>query len=95
MQLTPRERDKLLVSMAAEVARRRLARGVKLNHPEAFSAIVTRDPIMMSIFKYIEVIAASPEPVLLTGETGVGKELIAQAIHKDVIFLLQHCCFGL
>jgi len=39
MQLTPREKDKLLVAMAAEVARRRLARGVKLNHPEASALI--------------------------------------------------------
>jgi urease subunit gamma len=39
MQLTPREKDKLLISMAAEVARRRLARGVKLNHPEAIALI--------------------------------------------------------
>jgi urease subunit gamma len=39
MQLTPREKDKLLVAMAAEVARRRLARGVKLNYPEAVALI--------------------------------------------------------
>ena len=39
MQLTPREKDKLLISMAAEVARKRLARGVKLNHPEAIALI--------------------------------------------------------
>jgi urease subunit gamma len=39
MQLTPREKDKLLISMAAEVARRRLARGVRLNHPEAMALI--------------------------------------------------------
>ncbi len=39
MQLSPRERDKLLVAMAAEVARKRLARGVKLNYPEAVSLI--------------------------------------------------------
>ncbi|EAQ05026.1 urease gamma subunit [Pseudooceanicola batsensis HTCC2597] len=39
MQLTPREKDKLLVSMAAEVARKRLERGVKLNHPEAIALI--------------------------------------------------------
>ncbi|ADO42024.1 urease subunit gamma [Ketogulonicigenium vulgare] len=39
MQLTPREKDKLLISMAAEVARRRLSRGVKLNHPEAIALI--------------------------------------------------------
>ena len=39
MQLTPREKDKLLVAMAAEVARKRLARGVKLNHPETIALI--------------------------------------------------------
>ena len=39
MQLTPREREKLLIAMAAEVARKRLARGVKLNHPEAIALI--------------------------------------------------------
>lgn len=39
MNLTPREKDKLLIAMAAEVARRRLARGVKLNHPESIALI--------------------------------------------------------
>ena len=39
MNLTPREKDKLLVAMAAQVARNRLARGVKLNHPEAIALI--------------------------------------------------------
>ena len=39
MILTPREKDKLLVSMAAAVARRRLERGVVLNHPEAIALI--------------------------------------------------------
>lgn len=39
MQLTPREKDKLMVAMAAEVARKRLARGVKLNYPEAIALI--------------------------------------------------------
>ena len=39
MQLTPREKDKLLIAMAAMVARRRLERGVKLNHPEAITII--------------------------------------------------------
>ena len=39
MNLTPREKDKLLISMAANVARRRLDRGVKLNHPEAIALI--------------------------------------------------------
>jgi urease subunit gamma len=40
MNLTPREKDKLLIAMAAMVARRRLERGVKLNHPEA-AALIT------------------------------------------------------
>jgi urease subunit gamma len=39
MQLTPREKDKLLIAMAAMVARRRLERGVKLNHPEAVALV--------------------------------------------------------
>lgn len=39
MQLTPREKDKLLIAMAAMVARRRLERGVKLNYPEAIALI--------------------------------------------------------
>ena len=39
MNLTPREKDKLLIAMAATVARRRLERGVKLNHPEAIALI--------------------------------------------------------
>jgi urease subunit gamma len=39
MNLSPREKDKLLVSMAAEVARKRLSRGVKLNYPEAIALI--------------------------------------------------------
>jgi urease gamma subunit len=39
MRLTPREKDKLLIAMAAMVARRRLERGVKLNHPEAVALI--------------------------------------------------------
>ncbi|HUO23258.1 MAG TPA: urease subunit gamma [Caulobacteraceae bacterium] len=39
MNLTPREKDKLLISMAAMVARRRLERGVKLNYPEAVALI--------------------------------------------------------
>jgi|SRR5271165_1359409 len=39
MNLTPREKDKLLISMAAMVARRRLERGVRLNHPESVALI--------------------------------------------------------
>ncbi len=54
----------------------------QLEHPEAFSEIVTNSPAMRSIFQYIEAISNSPQPVLITGETGVGKELVAKAIHN-------------
>jgi DNA-binding NtrC family response regulator len=53
----------------------------RLEHPEAFSEIVTHSTGMRSIFQYIEAIAESPRPVIITGETGVGKELIAKAVH--------------
>ena len=53
----------------------------KLEHPEAFSEIVANSASMRSIFQYIEAISNSPRPVLITGETGVGKELVAKAVH--------------
>lgn len=53
-----------------------------LKHPEAFSEIVTNNPRMRSIFKYVESIAVTSQPVLITGETGVGKELVARALHR-------------
>jgi len=52
-----------------------------LENEEAFSSIVTVSKAMHAIFQYVEVIAASGQPVLITGETGVGKELIARAVH--------------
>lgn len=54
----------------------------KLHKPEVFSSIITRNETMLSIFQYVEAIANTSQPVLITGETGVGKELIAIAIHK-------------
>jgi DNA-binding NtrC family response regulator len=50
-------------------------------HPEAFQEIITTDAGMLVIFRYVEAIAPTSLPVLITGETGVGKELIARAIH--------------
>ena len=52
-----------------------------LAHPEAFLEIVTHSASMQSIFRYIEAIAKTILPVLITGETGTGKELFARAIH--------------
>jgi len=54
----------------------------QLQHPDKFAAILTNDPAMRGIFQYIEAIAQTPLPVLITGETGTGKELIARAVHE-------------
>jgi two-component system response regulator HydG len=53
-----------------------------LDHPAAFAEIITCSPQIRRLFSYIEVIARSSEPILITGETGVGKDLFAQAIHQ-------------
>lgn len=49
---------------------------------DAFAGIVTQNSAMRAIFGYLEVIARSPMPVLITGETGTGKELVAAALHR-------------
>jgi DNA-binding NtrC family response regulator len=53
----------------------------RLEHPEVFSGIITRSKAVRAIFQYVEAIATTILPVLITGETGVGKELIARAVH--------------
>ena len=54
----------------------------RLAHPEAFAPILTQNGQMLSIFRYIESIAGTDQPVLIRGETGVGKELAARALHQ-------------
>jgi len=54
----------------------------RLEHPEAFKEIVTGNKALRSIFKYIEAVAKGSQPILITGESGVGKELIARAVHS-------------
>ncbi len=53
----------------------------ELKHPDAFAGIITTDRAMHAIFSYIEAVALSAEPLLILGESGVGKELIAKAAH--------------
>jgi DNA-binding NtrC family response regulator len=88
----PVEKNRFLSSIRQAMEIRRLKYEVshlrkyilsdKLENPAAFSRIVTGNKQMLSIFKYVEAISRSPQQVLITGETGVGKELIAGAIHQ-------------
>ncbi|MBF0420669.1 MAG: sigma-54-dependent Fis family transcriptional regulator [Magnetococcales bacterium] len=53
-----------------------------LEHHQAFGEIITQSRKMTAIFKYLQAVADSEEPVLITGETGVGKELMVAAVHR-------------
>ncbi|MCK9409982.1 MAG: sigma-54 dependent transcriptional regulator [Bacteriovoracaceae bacterium] len=64
-----------------ELLKRSLFRDA-VEYPEYFSDIVTRSNSLLSIFKYIEAVAITNLPILITGETGTGKELFARAIHN-------------
>ena len=59
-----------------------LAEGHQENF-KAFAPIITNNKYMISIFRYCTAIAASKQPVLITGETGVGKELFGKALHNE------------
>jgi len=54
----------------------------EIESPDAFSEIVTRSSSIKQIFRYIEAIKETTEPILITGETGTGKELFAKAVHS-------------
>lgn len=60
--------------------KRHLLKG-QLEHEGAFASIITKSRAMRAIFHYVEVIAPSSQPVMISGETGVGKELVARALH--------------
>jgi len=88
----PVEKSRLISGLKRAIELRELQRENRLlkarvlfgemEHPEVFSEIITDSEAMRSIFQYIEAISNTPQPVLITGETGVGKELVARAIHK-------------
>lgn len=87
----PVERNRLLSGVQRAIEVRELRQENELlrerllsdavRNPEAFRDIVTNHPGMHTIFRYCESVAPSQWPVLITGETGVGKELLARAIH--------------
>ena len=54
MKLTPREKDKLLISLAAIVAKNRLSKGIKLNYPEAI-ALITDFVVLKTEFKFVSI----------------------------------------
>ncbi|MDV7106171.1 sigma-54 dependent transcriptional regulator [Vibrio sp. TH_r3] len=53
-----------------------------LEEPEVFKSIITKDKKLRSIFQYLESISSSQQSVMITGESGVGKEQIAAAVHQ-------------
>jgi DNA-binding NtrC family response regulator len=87
----PVEEERLLTAVNRAISFRELQRenlalkqhilADTLERPEAFGDIVTNNKKMLMIFQYIESICRSTQPVLVRGETGVGKELIARTIH--------------
>ncbi|MCP4694123.1 MAG: sigma-54-dependent Fis family transcriptional regulator [Desulfobacterales bacterium] len=90
--LKPLEEGRIIASMSRAMAFRELKRenlALKkriltdsLENPEAFRDIITKDKKMLGAFQYVESIAETLQPVLVTGETGVGKELVSRAIHS-------------
>lgn len=53
-----------------------------MEHPEAFHEFITANPTVRAVLRYVETVAPTDKPVLITGETGVGKEIVARALHS-------------
>ena len=85
--VTPVDPKSLLEVVRRALGLRRGSRSAglqaRLERPPDFAGFVTADKQMYRIFQYIEAVAPSASPVLITGETGTGKELVAQALHAS------------
>ena len=89
--LKPVEVDRLVTAVNRAIAFRELKRendalkqhilSDTLVNPDAFADIITANKKMLAVFQYIKSIAQTSQPVLIRGETGVGKELVARAVH--------------
>ncbi len=87
----PVSRERLLTAVHHALSMRDLAQenlrlksgyfSREVKNPDAFQSMVSGEGPMYPIFSYVEAIASSITPVLITGETGVGKELLAKSIH--------------
>jgi len=69
------------ISTELSSLKQRLLSG-ELENPAAFSSIIFRNRRMKALFQYVEVVAPTRQPIMITGETGTGKEMVAQAIHS-------------
>ncbi len=78
--LARRALETTCLRLEVEGLKQKLLNGA-IQHPEVFAAILTQSPAMLSLFRYLEVVAQTCQPVLITGETGTGKELFCRAIH--------------
>jgi two-component system response regulator HydG len=87
----PVQHSRLLAAVASAFEQRRVSVAVsshdlspapeRLRHEEEFAGIVTACATMRALFRYVEAIAPTSLPVLITGETGTGKELLARSVH--------------
>ena len=86
----PVDNDRLFMAIERAYERRGLRAGLagsctrvkEAEIPEAFSAIITRNPRMIELLSYAQIMARSNNPIMITGESGTGKELMARGLHQ-------------
>ena len=86
MQLTPREFDKLLIYMMAEVAQKRLAQGIKLNYPEAVAMISAKALDGARVGQTIEEATQSARGVLTKNDVMEGVADLVQMVQVEAVF---------